>query len=124
MLAIALSTATVAPVARAADGTPKAVTRLITLGTQEGPRGSADRSQPSNVLVVNGKPYLIDAGNGVAGQLLRAGVPFTNIRQIFITHDHDDHNADWGTLMGRAWTEPIRRSYNGRVVVAHDLMEF
>ena len=41
------------------------------------PRGSADRSQPSNVLIVNGKPYLIDAGNGVAGQLLRAGVPFT-----------------------------------------------
>jgi ribonuclease BN (tRNA processing enzyme) len=56
------------------------------------------------VLIVNGKPYLIDAGNGVAGQLLRAGVPFTSIRQIFITHNHDDHNADWGTLMGRAWT--------------------
>ena len=103
MLALVLLT-TVAAVVRAADGAPKAVTRLITLGTQGGPRGSADRSQPSNVLIVNGKPYLIDAGNGVAGQLLRAGVPFTNIRQIFITHNHDDHNADWGTLMGRAWT--------------------
>ena len=77
MLAMALLT-TVAPVVRAADGTgPKPATRLVTLGTQGGPRGSADRSQPSNVLIVNGKPYLIDAGNGVAGQLLRAGVPFT-----------------------------------------------
>jgi ribonuclease BN (tRNA processing enzyme) len=104
MLATVLLT-TVAPVAWSADGAgPKPVTRLITLGTQGGPRGSADRSQPSNVLIVNGKPYLIDAGNGVAGQLLRAGVPFTSIRQIFITHNHDDHNADWGTLMGRAWT--------------------
>ena len=104
MLAMALL-GTVAPVVRSADGAgPTPLTRLITLGTQGGPRGSADRSQPSNVLIVNGKPYLIDAGNGVAGQLLRAGVPFTNIRQIFITHNHDDHNADWGTLMGRAWT--------------------
>jgi ribonuclease BN (tRNA processing enzyme) len=80
------------------------VTRLLTLGTQGGPRGNADRAQPSNVLIVNGTPYLIDAGNGVARQLLLAGVPITNIRQIFITHNHDDHNADWGTLMGRAWT--------------------
>jgi ribonuclease BN (tRNA processing enzyme) len=104
MLAMVLL-GTVAPVVRSADGAPpKPVTRLITLGTQGGPRGSADRSQPSNVLIVNGKPYVIDAGNGVAGQLLRAGVPFTSIRQIFITHNHDDHNADWGTLMGRAWT--------------------
>ncbi len=79
-------------------------TRLITLGTQGGPRGSADRAQPSNALVVNGEPYLIDAGNGVALQLVRAGIPFTTVRHIFITHNHDDHNADWGTLMGRAWT--------------------
>jgi mRNA degradation ribonuclease J1/J2 len=34
-----------------------------------------------------------------------AGVPFTKIRHIFITHNHDDHNADWGTLMGRAWSD-------------------
>jgi ribonuclease BN (tRNA processing enzyme) len=80
------------------------MTRLITLGTQGGPRGSADRAQPSNVLIVRGTPYLIDAGNGVIRQLWLAGIPFTSIRHIFITHNHDDHNADWGTLMGRAWT--------------------
>jgi ribonuclease BN (tRNA processing enzyme) len=80
------------------------VTRLITLGTAGGPRGSAERAQPSNVLIVRDTPYLIDAGNGVITQLYQAGVPFTKIRNIFITHNHDDHNADWGTLMGRAWT--------------------
>jgi ribonuclease BN (tRNA processing enzyme) len=79
-------------------------TKLITLGTQGGPRGSVERAQPSNVIIVNGTPYLVDAGNGVAHQLDLAGVPFTKIRTIFITHNHDDHNADWGTLMGRAWT--------------------
>ncbi|HTQ36590.1 MAG TPA: MBL fold metallo-hydrolase [Steroidobacteraceae bacterium] len=91
--------------ARAAEGLPKSpITRLILLGTQGGPRGSVDRAQPANVLVVRGKPYLIDAGNGVVHQLDLAGIPFTSIRQIFITHNHDDHDADWGTLMGRAWT--------------------
>src|SRR5882757_5161696 len=58
MLAMVLLT-TAAPVVRSADGAgSKPVTRLITLGTQGGPRGSADRSQPSSVLIVNGKPYL------------------------------------------------------------------
>jgi ribonuclease BN (tRNA processing enzyme) len=86
-----------------ADGT-SSVTRLIMLGTQGGPRPSVDRAQPANLLVVNGVDYLIDAGNGVARQLALAEVSPTKIHQIFITHNHDDHNADWGTLMGLAWT--------------------
>jgi ribonuclease BN (tRNA processing enzyme) len=85
-------------------GSAGAVTRLITLGTQGGPRPSAERAQASNVLLVNGTPYLIDAGNGVLRQLVLAHVPYTGIHQIFITHNHDDHNADWGTLMGIAWS--------------------
>ena len=83
---------------------PSKETRLILLGTAGGPRGAIDRAQPANLLVVRGTPYLVDAGNGVAHQLDLAGVPFTTIRHIFITHNHDDHNADWGTLMGRAFT--------------------
>ena len=80
------------------------ITRLILLGTQGGPRVNADRAQSANVLIVNGTPYLVDAGNGVARQLSLAHVPLPSIHQIFITHNHDDHNADWGTLMGLAWT--------------------
>jgi ribonuclease BN (tRNA processing enzyme) len=53
---------------------------------------------------VRGTPYLIDAGNGVIRQLSLVGFAPGNIHQIFITHNHDDHNADWGTLMGLAWT--------------------
>jgi len=90
--------------AMAADSAESKDTRLILLGTQGGARVNADRAQPSNVLIVNGTPYLIDAGNGVARQLSLAHVPLLSIHQIFITHNHDDHNADWGTLMGLAWT--------------------
>jgi ribonuclease BN (tRNA processing enzyme) len=84
--------------------------RLITLGTQGGPV-SATRAQPANLVTVNGVHYLIDAGNGVARQLQLAGVSVGQIGKIFITHHHDDHNADLGTLIGLAWSggraEPI-----------------
>jgi ribonuclease BN (tRNA processing enzyme) len=32
-----------------------------------------------------------------------AGVPLTIIRHVFITHQHSDHNADYGNLMWLAW---------------------
>ena len=95
----------VGSVARATEtpATP-AVTRLILLGTQGGPRVNPERAEPANLLIVRGKPYLIDAGNGVARQLALAHFQPADIHEIFITHNHDDHNADWGTLMGLAWT--------------------
>ena len=84
-----------------ADPPPSSpTTKLILLGTQGGPRANAERAQPSNLLVVNGTYYLVDAGNGVARQLSLAGVTAAAVHAIFITHNHDDHNADWGTLMG------------------------
>jgi len=86
-------------------------TQLIVLGTMGGPRVNADRAQSANLVVVNGVHYLIDAGNGVARQLSLVNVRPWDVRHIFITHNHDDHNADWGTLMGLAWSsgnyEPI-----------------
>jgi ribonuclease BN (tRNA processing enzyme) len=84
-------------------------TSLITLGTQGGPRHTQKRSQPANVIIANGQPYLVDAGNGVGRQLVLAGISPFRIRQIFITHHHDDHNADLGTLMGLVWSIGIPR---------------
>ncbi len=84
-------------------------TRLILLGTAGGPTPLPKRNQPASVLVVNGEPYVVDAGNGVARQLMLAGIGPQKVGKIFITHHHDDHNADLGTLMGLAWS-------NGRYV--------
>jgi ribonuclease BN (tRNA processing enzyme) len=80
--------------------TPPVATRVITLGTQGGPLPVSHRAQPANAVVVGDRIYLVDAGNGVMQQLARAGLDYRRIGQIFITHNHDDHNADWGTLMG------------------------
>lgn len=80
-----------------------AKSRLIVLGTRAGPIPSKDRAQTSNVLIVNGTNYLIDAGDGVARRLTQAGVNFRQIGKVFITHDHDDHTAGLGTLLSYEW---------------------
>ena len=74
-------------------------TRLILLGTGAGPIPRKERAQPSNLLIVGGRPYLIDAGNGVARQMAFAGYAPSDVRTAFITHHHMDHNADMGALI-------------------------
>ncbi|MCO5398242.1 MBL fold metallo-hydrolase [Ralstonia soli] len=78
-------------------------THLITLGTRGGPIPAKDRAQSSNLLVVNGTYYLIDAGDGVLRRLTQAGANFRQIGHVFITHCHDDHTAGLGALMSVAW---------------------
>jgi ribonuclease BN (tRNA processing enzyme) len=89
----------------AAEG---AKTRLILLGTGGRPRPRKASSAPPEVLVTNGTPYVIDCGDGVARQLVFAGVPLDTLRHIFITHHHSDHNADYGNLIWLAWTAGLR----------------
>jgi len=76
---------------------------LITLGTAAGPTLARHRAQSSNLLTVDGTHYVIDAGDGVARRLARAGVDVREIGTIFITHHHDDHTSGLGTLLSMAW---------------------
>ncbi len=100
--------------AAAASPAPAAsTTRLVLLGTGAGPIPRKDRAQPANLLVVGGRPYLVDAGNGVARQLALAGLAPSDVRHVFITHHHIDHNADIGALMSFAWVEDNKRNRPG-----------
>jgi ribonuclease BN (tRNA processing enzyme) len=83
-------------------------TRLILLGTGGGPRPRKLRSAPAQVIVVNDSAYVIDCGDGVARQLVLAGVALAGLRHVFITHHHSDHNADYGNLILLAWTAGLR----------------
>jgi ribonuclease BN (tRNA processing enzyme) len=89
----------------------KTGTRLITLGTTAGPPPRAHRAQSSNLLIVNGTLYVVDAGDGVARRLAKVGIDVREIGAVFLTHHHDDHTAGLGTLMSVAWdnqrTTPI-----------------
>ena len=83
-------------------------TKLILLGTGGGPRPRKSSSAAAQVIVANETAYVIDCGNGVARQLVFAGVPFSKLRHIFLTHHHSDHNADYGNLILLAWTAGLR----------------
>jgi ribonuclease BN (tRNA processing enzyme) len=83
-------------------------TRLILLGTGGGPRPRAATSASAQVIIANGVPYVVDCGDGVSRQLATAGVPLPTLRHIFITHQHSDHNADYGNLIWLAWASGLR----------------
>lgn len=83
-------------------------TRLILLGTGGGPWPRKVNSAPAQVIVVNDTAYVIDCGDGVARQLVVAGVSLEKLRHIFLTHHHSDHNADYGNLILLAWTAGLR----------------
>jgi ribonuclease BN (tRNA processing enzyme) len=83
-------------------------TRLILLGTGGGPRPRKASSAPAQVIVRNNVAYVVDCGNGVARQLVFADVPLPTLRHIFVTHQHSDHNADYGNLIWLAWAAGLR----------------
>jgi ribonuclease BN (tRNA processing enzyme) len=98
-------------IAQTSSAPTKTRTRLITLGTTAGPPPRAHRAQSSNLLIVNGALYVVDAGDGVARRVAKAGFNVRDVGTIFLTHHHDDHTAGLGTLMSVAWdnqrTQPI-----------------
>jgi glyoxylase-like metal-dependent hydrolase (beta-lactamase superfamily II) len=67
---------------------PATGTVIIMLGTRGGPFPTKDRMQSSNLLVVNGTPYLIDAGDSVTRRIVQANYDFRKVGKIFITHPH------------------------------------
>jgi len=85
-----------------------AKTRLILLGTAGGPRPRKTRSASAQVILIENAAYVVDCGDGVARQLVLADVPLPTIRHIFLTHQHSDHNADYGNLIWLAWAAGLR----------------
>jgi len=56
--------------------------------------------------------YVIDCGDGVARQMVLAGLDLKHIRDVFITHQHSDHNADYGNLLLLAWETGLAAPVN------------
>jgi ribonuclease BN (tRNA processing enzyme) len=77
--------------------------RLVLLGTAGGPTPKRTRSAPAQALEVDGTVYVVDCGNGVGRQMALAKLPFTELRHVFLTHHHSDHDADLVALPLLAW---------------------
>lgn len=100
---LAAGLALAAAQAQPAAPPPSQADEIILLGTHGGPSADADRSEPASLLLVGGRPYLIDAGEGTARQLAMAGQKVPAMRTIFITHHHLDHTAGLEPLIALSW---------------------
>lgn len=77
---------------------------IVLLGTSGGPIARPDRAGIATLLVLGGKSYLIDAGEGVVHQLGKAGLQAADVAVVFLTHLHDDHYAGLPGLASFAYT--------------------
>ena len=109
------------------DRSPKtSKTRVVTLGTGM-PSPNPYRSGPSHALVVDGFPYLIDAGEGIwrsiskavliNGDKLSQAFSPRKLNVLFITHLHQDHTVGLPSLVLNPlnWIYGIRQDIFGPV---------
>ncbi|WP_308816662.1 MBL fold metallo-hydrolase [Pseudonocardia alni] len=72
-----------------------------TLGTMSGPTGSSARAQPANLLHDGEHAIVVDAGDGMVDQLVKADVALTSVQTVVLSHLHIDHTAGLLGLVGR-----------------------
>ena len=95
---------------------PAPRTKLVFLGTGN-PAPTAATMGPALAIIVNGTPYLVDAGVGVVRRAQEAsekgvkGLEMRNLKTVFLTHLHSDHTLGLPDLLYTPWvmhrTEPI-----------------
>lgn len=90
-LMLATAAVLVAALPAAAQEAPAGAAQFVTLGTNSGPRPNPERAEPANLLRAEGQNILIDAGDGVAWQLSKAGVDLGAVNAVVISHLHFDH---------------------------------
>ncbi|WP_068085435.1 MBL fold metallo-hydrolase [Novosphingobium rosa] len=104
LLRLAGAAAVTFPMRGWAQGVPAAKgARITLLGTAGGPPPHLDRSQPASLLEVDGRRYLIDAGENVGQQLARAGTPPSQVDLTLLTHLHWDHTLGLDYLLASGW---------------------
>lgn len=94
-------------------------TELVLLGTAGAPMPVAGRAGISSVLVVDERIFVIDCGRGSPSAFVDAGLDFSRLEAIFLTHLHADHVGDlpgmilypWGIRGGEAGPLPPVRVY-------------
>ena len=88
-------------------------TQVVLLGTGL-PRPDPKRSGPATAIVVDGKPYLVDAGPGIVRRAASAydqgvkALAVTNLKTLFITHLHSDHTLGYPDLIFTTWVQGRR----------------
>jgi ribonuclease Z len=77
---------------------------VVLLGTGY-PRPDPDRAGPSTAVIAGDDVYLVDAGRGVLMRYAALGLPYENIRAVFLTHLHSDHISGLPDVFTTTWLE-------------------
>jgi ribonuclease BN (tRNA processing enzyme) len=86
-------------------------TELVLLGTAGAPMPVAGRLGISSALVVDGRVFVVDCGRGSPTAFIDAGLDFTRLEAVFITHLHADHVGDLAGILLYPWG--VRADDNG-----------
>lgn len=66
------------------------------------------RAGPCSAVIVGGKVFVIDSGEGAARSLARMGIPASRIEAIFLTHFHSDHIDGLPPVLLQSWVSGTR----------------
>jgi ribonuclease BN (tRNA processing enzyme) len=86
-------------------------TELVLLGTAGAPMPVAGRAGISSALVVDGRVLVIDCGRGSPSAFANAGLDFSRLEAVFLTHLHADHIGDLPGMLLYPWGD--REGDNG-----------
>ena len=78
-------------------------TELVLLGTAGAPMPVAGRGGISSALSVDGRVFVVDCGRGSPSAFAAAGLDFTRLEAVFLTHLHADHIGDLPGMILYPW---------------------
>jgi ribonuclease BN (tRNA processing enzyme) len=78
-------------------------TELVLLGTAGAPLPVAGRGGISSAFIVDERVFVIDCGRGSPSAFVEAGLGFSRLEAVFLTHLHADHTGDLPGLLLYPW---------------------
>ncbi|MFY9930461.1 MAG: MBL fold metallo-hydrolase [Streptosporangiaceae bacterium] len=78
-------------------------TELVLLGTAGAPLPVAGRAGICSALVIGGRVFVIDCGRGAPSGFAEAGLDFSCLEAVFLTHLHADHVGDLPGMLLYGW---------------------
>jgi ribonuclease BN (tRNA processing enzyme) len=83
-------------------------TELVLLGTAGAPLPVAGRAGISTALIIDRRVFVIDCGRGAPSAFAEAGLDFSRLETVFLTHLHADHVGDLPGMLLYGWGGRVR----------------